>query len=105
MLMQAGIDLPMMYKLGYKNNNCIGCVKGGKGYWNKIRVDFPEHFEQMCKQERKMNARVFKDVWLDELPPSAGNYKSEFEIECGVSCSAFQHRVQADWANATDKLA
>jgi hypothetical protein len=104
-IMQAGIELPMMYKLGYKNNNCIGCVKGGKGYWNKIRIDFPEHFEQMCKRERKMNARIFRDVWLDELPPSAGNYKSEFEIECGVSCSAFQHRVQSDVATATDKTA
>lgn len=28
-LREAGIDIPAMYKLGYKNNNCIGCVKGG----------------------------------------------------------------------------
>lgn len=86
MILQAGIELPAMYLLGYKNNNCIGCVKGGKGYWSKIRVDFPEHFRRMCEQERKMNARIFKDVWLDELPASAGDYKSEFEIECGVTC-------------------
>jgi len=25
---RAGIEIPMMYKLGYNNNNCIGCVKG-----------------------------------------------------------------------------
>jgi 3'-phosphoadenosine 5'-phosphosulfate sulfotransferase (PAPS reductase)/FAD synthetase len=49
----AGIDIPMMYKLGYNNNNCIGCVKGGAGYWNKIRVDFPEIFKQMAEAERK----------------------------------------------------
>ncbi len=86
MLMQAGIELPAMYKFGYKNNNCIGCVKGGKGYWNKIRVDFPEAFERMSKQERKMNVKIL-DVFLDELDPSVGNYHSEFETECGVTCS------------------
>lgn len=90
MLMQAGIELPAMYKLGYKNNNCVGCVKGGKGYWNKIRADFPEAFERMSRQERKMNVKIL-DVFLDELDPSAGNYRSEFETECGVTCTAFQH--------------
>lgn len=86
MLMQAGIELPAMYKLGYKNNNCIGCVKGGKGYWNKIRVDFPDYFWNMARFEREINARVFNDVWLDELSPTAGRYESEYEIECGPVC-------------------
>jgi len=86
MLISAGIELPAMYKLGYKNNNCIGCVKGGKGYWNKIRIDFPEVFERMAQQERKMSARIFKDVYLDELPRDVGNYSSELELECGVTC-------------------
>ena len=31
-----------MYDLGYPNNNCIGCIKGGMGYWNRIRKDFPD---------------------------------------------------------------
>jgi len=51
MIIQAGIEMPTMYKLGYSNNNCIGCVKGGKGYWNKIRVDFPEEFKKMADAE------------------------------------------------------
>ena len=54
------IELPMMYRLGYKNNNCIGCVKGQSGYWNKIRRDFPEAFERMAKMERKLNAAINK---------------------------------------------
>jgi hypothetical protein len=58
-----------------------------------IRVDFPEAFERMSKQERKMNVKIL-DVFLDELDPSAGNYRSEFETECGVTCTAFQHSVQ-----------
>jgi hypothetical protein len=35
MVERAGIKLPAMYGLGYRNNNCIGCVKGAAGYWNK----------------------------------------------------------------------
>ena len=79
------IDLPAMYKLGYHNNNCIGCVKGKKGYWNKIRVDFPDIFWKMAKLERELNFSLC-DVFLDELPPNAGRYKDEPDIECGVLC-------------------
>lgn len=51
---RAGIELHAMYRLGYKNANCIGCVKGGMGYWNKVRVDFPEVFERRARQEREI---------------------------------------------------
>ena len=47
----------------------------------------------MSKQERKMNVKIL-DVFLDELDPSAGNYRSEFETECGVVCAAFQQSVE-----------
>jgi len=91
---EAGIELPMMYRLGYKNNNCIGCVKGQSGYWNKIRVDFPEVFDRMAKVERELNAAICKTykggprqrVFLDELPPDMGRYESELEIKCGLIC-------------------
>lgn len=94
-LNSAGIDLPKMYKLGYNNNNCIGCVKGQMGYWNKIRVDFPEAFKKMAEQERKMNVAICKSyagdgkrkrVFLDELDPSAGRDVPMPDIECGVLC-------------------
>jgi hypothetical protein len=48
MVERAGIVLPMMYRLGYDNANCIGCVKGGEGYWRAIREDFPDQFEATC---------------------------------------------------------
>jgi 3'-phosphoadenosine 5'-phosphosulfate sulfotransferase (PAPS reductase)/FAD synthetase len=86
MLQNANIELPEMYKLGYHNNNCIGCVKGGKGYWNKIRVDFPETFDRMAKLERFKNQTVFKDTFLDEMPLDAGNYPEEQDIQCGIFC-------------------
>jgi len=61
MLERAGIELPEMYKLGYRNNNCIGCVKGEAGYWNKIRVDFPETFERKSQMEKPMGRTVCKN--------------------------------------------
>lgn len=52
MLQSYGFEIPMMYQLGYNNNNCLGCVKAsGAGYWNKIRIDFPEVFETRSRQE------------------------------------------------------
>lgn len=58
MLWKAGIKQPVMYSMGY--NNCIGCVKGGMGYWNKIRKDFPEVFAQMAQIERDVGATCLK---------------------------------------------
>ena len=86
----TGIELPEMYKLGYNNNNCVGCVKGGMGYWNKIRVDFPEAFDRMAKLERKLGHALNKDkdgkVYLDELEPSRGNFKTDHPADCGFTC-------------------
>ena len=87
MLLQARIELPAMYRMGYHNNNCVGCVKGKKGYWNKIKRDFPEAFDRMAAQERKMGVSVIPDVYLDDLRPDEGRYnETEFELECGLFC-------------------
>lgn len=48
MVQRAGIVLPFMYLQGYDNANCIGCVKGGEGYWRAIREDYPAEFEAIC---------------------------------------------------------
>jgi len=95
MLQNAGIDLPEMYKLGYLNNNCIGCVKGGMGYWNKIRVDFPEQFDRMAKLERFKKQTIFKDRYLDELKPTDGNYPQEPDIECSIFCKMAEEDIVA----------
>lgn len=90
----AGIKLPAMYHLGYRNNNCIGCVKGQSGYWNKIRRDFPEVFAKMAAKERELNVALNKSyagdgkrkrVFLDELPEDAGRY-DDLDITCGLFC-------------------
>lgn len=85
-LKKAGIKSPKMYELGYHNNNCIGCVKGGMGYWNKIRVDFPDKFEQMAKAERVAGHSCIKNVYLDELDPCRGRHEPPIVADCGVFC-------------------
>lgn len=86
MLLGAGIELPAMYRLGYHNANCVGCVKGGMGYWNKIRKDFPEIFNKTAQLERKAGHSCIKGVFLDELDPERGRHESLALPECGIYC-------------------
>ena len=101
MIEDAGIDLPIMYKLGYKHNNCIGCVKaGGGGYWNKVRKDFPLVFQARSEQSRRIGARLIKygegRLFLDELPEDFGNYQEEPEIQCGIFCEMGKDEYKDD---------
>lgn len=82
---------PQMYEMGYPNNNCVGCVKGGFGYWNRIRVDFPETFQQRAALEREIGHSMLKDykgnpVYLDELEPDRGDMNTEVFPECSIMC-------------------
>lgn len=85
-LSASGIKRPAMYDLGYRNNNCIGCVKGGMGYWNKIRRDFPEVFAARSAMERQIGATCIKGVYLDELDQSAGREDGPVCDDCGIFC-------------------
>ena len=85
-LKASGIKRPIMYDLGYHNNNCVGCVKGGMGYWNHIRVDFPEVFNARAIMERKIKATCIKGVYLDELDPERGRHAPPIVDECGIFC-------------------
>lgn len=84
--LELGLKRPAMYDLGYPNNNCIGCVKGGMGYWNKIRVDFPDVFARRAKQEREIGHSCINGVYLDALDPKRGNMDTEIFEECGIAC-------------------
>lgn len=91
MLDNLGVKRPKMYDLGYPNNNCIGCIKGGMGYWNKIRVDFPEVFESRARLERLVGYSILKDsngvpIYLDELEPDRGNMNLEVFPDCSIMC-------------------
>jgi len=101
-LKKNDIELPEMYKLGYRNNNCIGCVKGGAGYWNKIKVDFPEVFERMAQTEELLGRTILRiqekgvkrRITLRELTPEKGDYPSEQAIECGFLCELADDKIK-----------
>jgi hypothetical protein len=82
---EAGIEIPTMYKLGFQNNNCIGCVKGGMGYWNLVRINFPEVFDKMAKAEREVGRSCLRKYFLDELPPDAGRNEPPLVQDCGAT--------------------
>jgi 3'-phosphoadenosine 5'-phosphosulfate sulfotransferase (PAPS reductase)/FAD synthetase len=105
LLERAGIELPDMYKLGFQNNNCIGCPKGGMGYWNMIRKHFPEQFERMAALQRHLGPGSFffreeddTRFGLDTLHPDRGNIHTEPNVECSVMC----HTAEADIEEAAE---
>lgn len=85
-LAKAGIRRPMMYDLGFHNNNCIGCVKGGMGYWNMIRVVFPQVFASRAAMERRIGGSCINGTYLDELDPKRGRHEGPICPECGIAC-------------------
>lgn len=90
-LYDKGIVLPVMYKLGFRNNNCIGCLKAeSPTYWNHIRKHFPEVFEKRAKQERSANYALCRvkgqNVFLDELDPNVGRGYKMPDFSCGAVC-------------------
>ena len=111
-LRQAGIKRPVMYDMGYSNNNCVGCVKGGRGYWNKIRRDFPDVFAARAKMERLIGRTCLKrerpdqtrpagadnsvHVYLDGLDPNAGRDCAVIVPECGAMCQAITETPSHD---------
>ena len=88
-----GIALPAIYGMGYDNANCLGCCKGGMGYWNKIRRDFPDVFARRARVQRVLGVgfgsgdpdRMF---FLDTLDPDAGR-PGDGPGECGLFCSHY----------------
>jgi hypothetical protein len=99
MIARAGIELPMMYRLGYNNNNCRCCVKGGEGYFNRQRVDFPEHFAALADVQESIgpgaylfrNRKTGERYSLRDLPPGRGRHK-----EPDISCSAYCMMAEED---------
>lgn len=82
----SGIARPTMYEPGYHNNNCVGCVKGGMGYWNKIQHDFPQVFARRAMLEHQVGASCIGGVFWDELDPERGRHEPPVVDDCGIMC-------------------
>lgn len=87
---EAGISLPMMYQLGYHNNNCKGCVKAaGAGYWNKVRVDFPMVFAERSMQEQLLGTALVTLSITDVR-------KYGDEILAAAAADGYEIKIKAD---------
>lgn len=93
LIADAGIELPLMYRLGYPNANCIGCVKAtSPTYWNHVRKVHPEVFADRAEQSRRLGCTLVRvkgeRIYLDELDPLAKGrpMKSLRMPECTIFC-------------------
>lgn len=92
MISEARIALPRVYKLGYPNANCIGCVKAtSPTYWNLVRKTHPDTFDDRAKQSRDIGVKLVrvdnKRIFLDELDPNQTGYSIKDNFgECGLFC-------------------
>ena len=96
MIENAGIVLPVMYRLGFHNNNCIPCVKAtSPAYWALVRKQFPAEFERLAKLSRELGVRLCRvdgeRVFIDEIP--AGQ-KTNNPIQ--PSCDFLCHIAEVD---------
>lgn len=105
MVERAGIELPYMYRLGYKNANCPGCVKGGQKYWRAIEIDFPEIYQRRMEQQEEIgeNAYFFRDRKTDkrfglkalkEMPGPV--QRDENMPSCSFFCEAAERMYSED---------
>ncbi len=97
---RAAIKIPAMYLLGFQNNNCIGCPRGGRGYWNMIRKHFPEAFIRMSKLQRELNVSFWQEadgspLFLDQLDPNRGVQHNEPNIDCSIMCHLAEQDLDA----------
>lgn len=91
-----GLELPRMYRMGYPNANCIGCVKAtSPTYWNHVRQVHPDVFQHRAEQSRRIGTKLVRvkneRIFLDELDPKAkGRSMKNLDFECGIFCEELQ---------------
>lgn len=84
-LEKLGIKRPAMYDLGFPNNNCRGCLKGGMGYWRLVRDTLPEVFAARVELEKKVGRTCINGVALSDIG-DRGRDLSPIVQECGINC-------------------
>jgi hypothetical protein len=95
MLLNKGLKLPQIYKHGFPNANCIGCVKAtSPTYWNLVRKEFPKVFDDRAEQSYRIGTKLVrvngKRMFLKDLPPDAKSLPlKNYHIECGIFCEEF----------------
>lgn len=93
MIERAGIKPPVMYGLGFQNNNCIPCVKAtSASYWALVRQRFPDEFERMAKLSRDLDVRLCRinneRRFIDEIPvdwPTTNPIQPSCDFLCAIA--------------------
>ncbi len=100
MVAAAGIEQPAMYRLGFDNNNCPGCVKASSPwYWSMVRQHFPEVFKRRAEQSRAIGCKLVEirhhdRIFLDELPDRVFPKRGKKEnLSCGPECGLPGFRI------------
>lgn len=94
LILKAGLELPAIYRMGFPNANCVGCVKAtSPTYWNTVRKHFPGEFQKRAELSRDIGARLVRvkgeRIFLDELSPDATGQPLKdtlADVECGIFC-------------------
>lgn len=95
-LTDAGIDEPLLYRLGFKHNNCSGgCVRSGKGQWLHLLNTLPDVYAERERVERELSEHVGKECTfmktislkqLREMDESQLKLNSIFDDEEATDC-------------------
>lgn len=64
--LSLGVRPSSMYHWS-EHANCVGCVRGGKAYWLKVKEHAPLVFAQRAALEREYGHTILKDMSLDTL--------------------------------------
>jgi hypothetical protein len=100
---RAGIELPAMYRLGFQNANCVGCVKAqSPAYWCRTKRLFPEVFARRAALSRELGVRLVKlptgdreRIFLDELTDDMDQGEEEPMMECSLLCYIAEQDIRA----------
>lgn len=56
--LEWGIEIPRLYGMGFPHNNCGGrCVKQGIREWKRLRLNFPDRFNDVRDWEQEQRAK------------------------------------------------
>lgn len=93
MVLNAGINPPRVYSMGFPNANCIPCAKASSpSYWALVRKEFPLQFSRMADLSRDVGARLTRidgvRRFISEIPegyPVTDAIAPECDFLCGLA--------------------
>lgn len=55
-LKKYGIEIPLLYRLGFTHNNCMGrCFKGGQKHFKTLLENYPVQYAELSEYETQYN--------------------------------------------------